>query len=159
MDNDSIRNEFGQVLALVQEQMRDLSDIQQQRSVMTATATAADGMVEVTLNAARTVVKTVVDEAYLDDHELAELGAHVTNAAQAAARQMDQRSEALLAPMNERRKAVSDIAGNVIDLPGFREALAAVGAMGESPQPQPQPQPKPADHRGDEGSSFPTIKS
>jgi DNA-binding protein YbaB len=155
VDNDSMRNEFGQVLALVQEQMRDLSDIQQKRSVMTATATAADGMVEVTLNAARTVVKTVVDEAYLDDHDLAELGSHVTNAAQAAARQMDQRSEALLAPMNERRKAVSDIAGNVIDLPGFREALAAVRAMGESPQSQ----PKSTDHSGDDGSSFPTIKS
>lgn len=150
-----MRNEFGQVLALVQEQMRDLSDIQQKHSVMTATATAADGMVEVTLNAARTVVKTVVDEAYLDDHELAELGEHVTNAAQAAARQIDQRTQALLAPMNERRKAVSDIAGNVIDLPGFREAMAAVGAMGETSQPQ----SKPADHRGDDDSSFPTIKS
>ncbi|ANW66312.1 hypothetical protein BCA37_24495 [Mycobacterium sp. djl-10] len=155
MDNDTIRNEFGQVLALVQEQMRDLSDIHQKRSVMTATATAADGMVEVTLNATRTVVKTVVDESYLDEHELAELGAYVTTAAQAAARQLDQRSEALLAPMNERRKAVSDIAGNVIDLPGFREALAAVGAMGEPPEPQPKHSPG----ETEEGSAFPTIKS
>ncbi len=155
VNNDSIRSEFGQVLALVQEQMRDLSDIQQKRSVMTATATAADGMVEVTLDAARTVVKTIVDESYLDDHEFAELGSHVTIAAQAAARQLDQRSEALLAPMNERRKAVSDIAGNVIDLPGFREAMAAVGAMGEPPQPQPNR----TDLPGEDGTSFPTIKS
>ena len=155
MSNESIRNEFGQVLALVQEQMRDLSNIQQQRSTMVASATAADGMVEVTVNAQRTVVKTVVDESYLEDHEISEIGGHITSAAQAAVRQLDKRSEALLAPMNERRKAVSDISGNVIGLPGFREALAEVSAMGDSLQAQ----PKPTDNEGDEGSSFPTIRS
>jgi DNA-binding protein YbaB len=155
VSNDSIRNDFGQVLALVQEQMRDLSNIQQQRSTMMAMATAADGMVEVTVNAQRTVVKTVVDESYLEDHEFAELGGHITSAAQAAVRQLDKRSEALLAPMNERRKAVSEISGNVIGLPGFREALAEVSAMGDSLQSE----PKPTENDGDDGSSFPTIRS
>ena len=154
MSNDSIRNEFGQVLALVQEQMRDLSQIQQQRSTMTASATAADGTVEVTVNAQRTVIKTVVDESYLDEHDITELGGHITNAAQSAVRQVDKRSEALLAPMNTRRKAVSEISGNVIGLPGFREALAEVTAMGDSPQDQ----PKVNDNDGDD-SSFPTIRS
>ncbi|GAS97985.1 uncharacterized protein RMCC_4950 [Mycolicibacterium canariasense] len=155
MSNESIRSEFGQVLALVQEQMRDLNNIQQQRSTMVARATAADGLVEVTVNAHRTIVKTVVDESYLDDHELAELGAHVTSAAQAAVRQLDKRSEALLAPMNERRKAVSEISGNVIGLPGFREALAEVSAMGDALQPQ----PRPTENDGDDATSFPTIRS
>jgi DNA-binding protein YbaB len=155
VSNDSIRNEFSQVLALVQEQMRDLSNIQQQRSALSATATAADGTVEVTVNAQRTVTKTVVDESYLDDHEITELGGHITSAAQAAVRQMDKRSEALLAPMNARRKAVSEISGNVIALPGFREALAEVSAMGDSMQPQ----PKPTANDGDTDSSFPTIRS
>lgn len=154
MSNDSIRNEFSEVLALVQEQMRDLSNIQQQRSTMTASATAADGMVEVTVNAQRTVVETVVDESYLEDHDFAELGGHITSAAQAAVRQLDKRSEALLAPMNERRKAVSEISGNVIGLPGFREALAEVSAMGDSLQSE----PKQTDNDGDVDSSFPTIK-
>lgn len=155
MSNDSIRNEFGQVLALVQEQMRDLSNIQQQRSTLVAKATAADGTVEVTVNAQRTVVKTVVDESYLEDHDFGELGGHITSAAQAAVRQLDKRSEALLAPMNERRKAVSEISGNVIGLPGFREALAEVSAMGDSVQSP----PKPAENDGDDASSFPTIRS
>ncbi len=155
MSNESIRNEFGQVLALVQEQMRDLSNIQQQRSTMVARATAADGTVEVTVNAQRTVVKTVVDESYLEDHEFTELGGHVTSAAQAAVRQLDKRSEAMLAPMNERRKAVSEISGNVIGLPGFREALAEVSAMGDSLQSP----PRPTESEGDDGSSFPTIRS
>ncbi|KAA0096633.1 YbaB/EbfC family DNA-binding protein [Mycolicibacterium sp. P1-18] len=155
MSNESIRNEFGQVLALVQEQMRDLANVQQQRSTMMARATAADGMVEVTVNAQRTVVKTVVDDTYLDDHELADLGGHVTSAAQAAVRQLDQRSEALLAPMNERRKAVSEISGNVIGLPGFREALAEVSAMGDSLNSPPEP----VTNDGEDASSFPTIRS
>jgi DNA-binding protein YbaB len=155
MSNDAIRNEFSQVLALVQEQMRDLSNIQQQRSALSATATAADGTVEVTVNAQRTVTTTVVDESYLDDHEITELGAHITSAAQAAVRQMDKRSEALLAPMNARRKAVSEISGNVIGLPGFREALAEVSAMGD-PSPS---EPTPTGNDGDTDSSFPTIRS
>jgi DNA-binding protein YbaB len=155
VSNDSIRNEFGQVLALVQEQMRDLSNIQQQRSTLVAKATAADGTVEVTVNAQRTVTKTVIDESYLDDHQITELGAHITSAAQAAVRQLDQRSEALLAPMNERRKAVSEISGNVIGLPGFREALAEVSAMGDSVRAQ----PKTTEDNGDDDSSFPTIRS
>lgn len=155
MSNESIRSEFGHVLALVQEQMRDLSNVQQQRATMVARATSADGTVHVTVNAQRTLVETVVDESYLDDHEFAELGAHVTSAAQAAVRQLDKRSEALLAPMNERRKAVSGIAGNVIGLPGFREALAEVTAMGDSLHAQPEP----TVNEGDDGSSFPTIRS
>jgi DNA-binding protein YbaB len=156
VSNDSIRNDFGQVLALVQEQMRDLSNIQQQRSTMVAKATTADGTVEVTVNAQRTVVKTVVDESFLEDHEFGELGGHITTAAQAAVRQLDKRSEALLAPMNERRKAVSEISANVIGLPGFREALAEVSAMGDSFQSQ----PKPTDgDDGDGDSPFPTIRS
>jgi len=155
MSNDSLRSEFNQVLALVQEQMRDLSHIEQRRSVMTATAAAADGLVEVTVNAQRTVVKTVVDDSYLEDFELAELGDHVTGAAQAAVRQLDARAQELLAPMNERRKAVSEISGNVIGLPGFREALAEVSAMGDrltSPS-------EPTEPREADASSFPTIRS
>jgi len=155
MSNDSLRSEFNQVLALVQEQMRDLSNIEQQRSVMTATAAAADGLVEVTVNAQRTVVKTVVDESYLEDYELAELGGHVTGAAQAAVRQLDARSKQLLAPMNERRKAVSELSGNVIGLPGFREALAEVSAMGDRLTSAPEP----TETRGDDASTFPTIRS
>jgi len=155
VSNESIRNEFSQVLALVQEQMRDLANVQQQRSTMVARATAADGMVEVTVNAQRTVVRTVVDDSYLDEYELAELGEHVTSAAQAAVRQLDKRSEALLTPMNERRKAVSEISGNVIGLPGFREALAEVSAMGDSLRTQ----SKPTENESGDGSSFPTIRS
>ena len=64
-------------------------------------------MVVVTVNAQRTVVATVVDECYLEDHEFAELGGYVTSAARAAARQVEERSGALLAPMNERREEVS----------------------------------------------------
>ena len=41
MDNDAMQQDFDQVLALVQEQMQDLSVMQQRRSVLTAKASAA----------------------------------------------------------------------------------------------------------------------
>ena len=51
-------------------------------------ASVADGSVEVTVNAQQMVIKTVVEESYLDDHEFGELGDLITEAAQAASREV-----------------------------------------------------------------------
>jgi DNA-binding protein YbaB len=157
VSNDLMRSELGEVLALVREQMSDLSNVQQQRSSLVATASVAGGLVEVTVDAQRMVTRTVVHESYLDEHEFSELGGHVTSAARAAVRALDQRAQALLAPMNDRRKAVSHIAGNVIDVPGVREALAEVSAMGDALNPQSETVENHDVDRGD-GSLFPTVR-
>jgi DNA-binding protein YbaB len=129
VDNDALRHEVGDVLALVREQMRDLAVMQQERAALTATGSAADGTVEVSVDAQCVVTNTVVDESYLDEFELADLGGHVTSAARAAASEISRRSAELLAPLAERRKAIRGLSGIVADdAPEFGQGLAELVA-------------------------------
>lgn len=74
MSNDSARHDVVNVLALVRDQMRDLAVLQQRRAGLTATATAADGTVKVTVDAQRVVTSVEVDDVYMEDFEFGDLG-------------------------------------------------------------------------------------
>jgi DNA-binding protein YbaB len=121
VDNDAAQHNLTDVMALVQEQMRDLSVMQQKRSALTAKGFAADGMVEVSVDAQRVVTGVVIDESYLKEFELADLGGHITSAAQSAGREIEERSAALLAPVNQRRTAISELAA--VDVPEFGDLM------------------------------------
>jgi DNA-binding protein YbaB len=68
---------------------------------------AADGTVEVTVDARCMVTEIVIDETYLEEFELAELGGHIVGAARAAGQEVGRQAAALGAPLSERRKAIS----------------------------------------------------
>jgi DNA-binding protein YbaB len=155
MDNDAARHDLLDVLSLVQDQMRDLSAMQQKRAKLAAKATAAEGTVEVTVDAQRTVSKVVVDETYLDDFEFADLGGYITRAAQAAAGEVERRAAALLMPLQERRKSISALSGLVVDAPDFQEAIARLGSIGNDM--------RSTDDDGDNGEAaggpaYPTVR-
>lgn len=156
MDNDAARHDFANVLALVQEQMRDLSAMQQKREALSAKATAADGTVEVTVDARCMVTEVVIDETYLDEFELAELGGHIVSAAQAAGQEIGRRAAALGRPLSERRKAISALSG-MVDVPEFAEVISNLNAS----VPVVPGDVRPTD-RGDEGwedgPSFPNVR-
>lgn len=133
MSNDAASQDFSHVLSLVQEQMRDLSVMQQRRAALTATATAADGTVEITVDAQRMVTKTVIDESYLDEFELADLGGYITTAAQDAAREIERKSAGLLTPLTQRRQEISSFSGLVPDSPDFAELLSSLTEMAPPP--------------------------
>lgn len=154
MSNDGLRHEMTEVLALVQEQLADIAAVQKQQAEITATAATADGMVEVTVNAAGHVVKTVINESYLDEHEFDELSDHITEAAQAAARDAARRVTEMFVPVNERRKRFPSLSEFVNGAPDLRDLVP------------PWPQPVAAassrhDHDDDDGreeSAFPTVR-
>lgn len=156
MNNDAASHDFDHVLALVQEQMEDLSVMQQKRAALTATATAADETVKVTVDAQRMVTSTVIDESYLDDFELADLGGHITTAAQEAAQKVEREAAALLAPLTERRKEISSLSSLVEDAPDFHDLITGLN---------PPAPAAPAARRADEGddgleehSPYPTVR-
>jgi DNA-binding protein YbaB len=155
MNNDAARHELSHVLALVEEQMQELSTIEQKRSAIVATGTAADGMVEVTVNAQRLVTSTVIDESYLKDFEFADLGGYVTTAAQKAGEEVERRSAALLVPMTLRRAEIASQSGVGGDVPDLQELLAGLrSAVPTNVSPQ----------AGDEGTgwaegpSYPVVR-
>lgn len=154
MSNDALRHEMTEVLALVQEQLADIAAVQKQQAELTATVATADGMVEVMVNAAGHVIKTVIDGAYLGEYEFEELADHITEAAQAAARDVARRSTEMLVPINERRRRFPSLSDIVEDAPDLREL------MPEWPPSMAAAQPH--QHAADDGegsdSTFPTVR-
>lgn len=126
MDNDAARHELIDALALVQEQFAELAAVEEARAALSATATRADGTVTVTVNADGVVTQTAVDEAYLDDHELTDLGRHITAAAQDAARDVEWKVAELLAPLAQRREQMPSLSDIVDGAPDIRDLLSPV---------------------------------
>lgn len=154
MSNDALRHQMTEVLALVSEQMADIAAVQREQAQLTASAEEADGLVEVTVDARGHVIKTVIDESYLDEYELEELGGHVTAAAQTAAQLVAQRSAALMMPIEERRRmmpALSDIADGAPDLRDLTRSVFGIDdAAAQSGEPAGDDQDE---------STFPTVRS
>jgi DNA-binding protein YbaB len=154
VSNDAESQDFTHMLSLVQEQMQGLSVMQERRAALTATATAAEGTVEITVDAQRTVTKTVVDETYLDEFELSDLGGYITTAAQQAAQEIDRQSAALLAPLTERRQEISSLSGLVADAPDFGDLIAGLGSLAAPPASRTDD----GDDGLEEHSRFPTVR-
>lgn len=142
------------VLAQVQEQMADLAAVQRKQAELTASATAADGLVEVTVNAHGHLTQTVIDEAYLDEFEFSELADHITEAAQAAIRNAATQIAEMMAPILERRKSLpglSEIIDGAPDLrdfkpPGFESSVVTA------------PRAQAEGNDGTNESAFPTVR-
>lgn len=144
MDNDAARHELIDALALVQEQFADLAVVEAQRSALSSAATRADGTVTVTVDCDGVVIHTAVSETYLDDHDLADLGRHITDAAQDAARDIKQQVAELLAPLAQRREQMPSLSDIVEGAPDIRDLLSTrvAGPQGH-----------------DEPDDFPTVRS
>ncbi|BBX43407.1 YbaB/EbfC family nucleoid-associated protein [Mycobacterium simiae] len=134
MNNDAASHDLAHLLSLVREQLQDLPAMRQRRSSLTAKASAANGTVEVTVDARHCVVKTVIDESYLQDFDLAALGDHVTKAARQAAQDVEQQTIALQAPLADRRSEILSLSRLVADTPAFHDAITGLrsNAPGES---------------------------
>jgi DNA-binding protein YbaB len=110
--------DLGAMMSLLGEQMRDLAALQERRRTLVAKATAARGAVEVTVDVQGVVCEVVIEETYLDDNELAELGGFIVGAVRTAARDVGGQSAALLEPMTRRRetmRSMTDVAGEMSD--------------------------------------------
>jgi hypothetical protein len=113
-----------EVLSVVREQMRDLSVAHAKRAALTAKAFAADELVAVSVDAQRVVTEVVIDEGYLEEFSLADLGGHVAAAARAAAEEIERDSAQLLAPLAERRREITGLGGVLPDMPDLAQVLA-----------------------------------
>jgi DNA-binding protein YbaB len=154
LSNDALRHEMTEVLALVQEQMADIAAMQKKQAEVTATATVADGMVEVTVNAQGHLVKTVIDESYLDEHEFEELPDHITEAAQQAAGDAVRQVTEMIVPLSERRKQLPSLSDIVDGAPDLRDLVPSW----LQPVAAPGPRHEHDDDDGREDSAFPTVR-
>jgi DNA-binding protein YbaB len=132
MDNDGARHELTEALALLQQHLAELAIVEKKRAALSATATVADGTVVITVNAHGVVSDAAIDESYLDEHDLADLGNYVTEAAQHAARDVERQAARLLAPLAERRArfpSLADIVDGAPDIRNLRSILHTAEAV------------------------------
>jgi DNA-binding protein YbaB len=150
VNNDAARHELEETLELVQEHLADLAIVEKKRAALSATATAADGTVVVTVDARGVVSETAVDDSYLDDYELADLGDFVTAAAQEAAGEVGRQSAELLAPLADRRARFPSLSDIVEGAPDIRDLVSHLHPVDG------------AQHFGDDGETpgdYPTVRS
>ncbi|MEV0672984.1 YbaB/EbfC family nucleoid-associated protein [Mycobacterium sp. NPDC050441] len=126
MDNDAARHELIDALALVQEQMADLAAVETARAGLYSAASTAEGTVTVTVDAYGVVIETAVSESYFDDHDLADLGHHITAAAQNATRDVERKVAELLAPLAQRREEMPSLSDIIDGAPDIRDLLSTV---------------------------------
>jgi DNA-binding protein YbaB len=153
LNNEARRHQLTEVLALVQEQMADIAAAQRKQAEVTATATAADGLVEVTVNAHGHLLKTIIDETYLDEFEFEELSDHITEAAQAAVRTAASRVSELMAPIAARRQALPPLSEMVDGAPDLRDITPQALESFVVAAPRADP-----DDDGTDESAFPTVR-
>jgi DNA-binding protein YbaB len=150
------------MLARLRDQLGDIAAMQKKQAALKLSAQAADGTVEVTVNARGQLVKTVIDKSYLDDHDFDELGDYITEAAQTAARDVGGRVAELLAPINERHKTFPTFSDIVEGLPDPSDLmLPGVDAFPLDRQRQAGPAVSSAGGPYDDGdgeAEFPTVR-
>ncbi|MGV0743840.1 YbaB/EbfC family nucleoid-associated protein [Mycolicibacterium sp. XJ870] len=151
MSNEAMRDQLTEVLGLVQKQMADIAAVRTKQAKLTVARTAADGLVEVTVNAHGQLLKTVIDETYLDEYEFDQLADHITEAAQAAFRDVAQRVADMMAPIGERRRRFPSLAEIVDGAPDLRNLAPSW------PQHRAEPRSN-HDNRGQNGDAFPTLR-
>lgn len=154
MDNDAARHELTDALALLQEHMADLAIVEKKRADLSATADAAEGTVVVTVDAQGVVSNTAVDASYFDEYEMADLGDHVTAAAQAAAREVARQSAELLAPLARRRAQFPSLSDTVDGAPDIRDLVQHDYAFDRERQSAPD-----SDRVDEETGRYPTVRS
>jgi DNA-binding protein YbaB len=124
VENHLRAEDLGDMMSLLHEQMRDLAALQEKRTSLVAKATAAEGAVEVTVDVQGVVSEIVIEDTYLDDNELAELGGHIVSAARKAAQDVGRQSAALLEPMTRRRQTMRSLTDVDGEMPDFSEVLS-----------------------------------
>jgi DNA-binding protein YbaB len=123
LSNDAAHHRLTDVLGLLQNQVADIAAVREKQAALELTGQAADGTVEVTVNARGQLVKTVIDKSFLDDHDFDDLGDFVTKAAQAAAKDAAGRVAEMLAPINERHAKFPSLSEVVEGMPDPRDLM------------------------------------
>lgn len=161
MDGDVARDQAGDMLSSMWDQLADIAAMQKKQAELKVDGTAADGTVQVTVNAHGQVIKTELDKSYLDDHGFEELGGHITEAAQAAAAEAGRRVAEMLAPINERHNelpSLSDIVDSMPDLSDVMPPGLEMFGPGSRPQKDSSVSSDAKYDEGDGQAEFPTVR-
>ncbi|PXX57616.1 DNA-binding protein YbaB [Nocardia tenerifensis] len=119
MRNERIKGDAADLLDTVNQHIRSIAQVQQQRVELTASATAGKGQVSITVNADGVVIDTEFGDD-IDELDYDDIADAVTEATQAAAAEVARKAEELIAPIRETRSRLPSLSSIVEGLPDLR---------------------------------------
>lgn len=106
MDFPRTANDVEPLLETMNTLLRDITTTRDKAVALTATATELDGRVRVSVNARGVVTETILDDDALTTVTPARLGAAITAAAQAAAYEVNLKTQELWAPITAKQQSL-----------------------------------------------------
>ncbi|MGW5218872.1 YbaB/EbfC family nucleoid-associated protein [Nocardia sp. NPDC004085] len=119
MTNEQAKAELADILDGVQEQMRIIARLQQERAELTGRATVRGKRVTVVVNADNTVIDTQFGP-NIEDLSHAEIAKAVTEAAQQASADVARKTRELVAPLDTHRARMPKLSDLVEGMPDLR---------------------------------------
>ncbi|MFB8002153.1 YbaB/EbfC family nucleoid-associated protein [Nocardia sp. NPDC056000] len=117
MANEFLKGELASMMDEFQKQMTVLADVQQRRARLTASGTASQKRITVTLNADGVVIETRFTDT--DDLTHEELAKAVTEAAQEAAAELSRKTADLMNPIQQQRGRMPKMSDLIEDFPNL----------------------------------------
>ncbi|MBY8862746.1 YbaB/EbfC family nucleoid-associated protein [Nocardia sp. CA2R105] len=124
--NRGIRNQVEDVLDAYEEQRALLPEVQAKLAAARASATSADGLVEVTVDTAGVLTEVRFEPKALRSNR-EQLGRSVTEAGREAARRAQEQARAILAPIAAAADGMPDLPDLVPGSPSLREPPGQAG--------------------------------
>ncbi|MFE1593228.1 YbaB/EbfC family nucleoid-associated protein [Nocardia sp. NPDC058705] len=131
MSNEQARADMENILDGVQQQLRNIARVQQERAELTATVTVRK-RVTVSVNADGTVIETKF-ATDIADLSYSEIATAITEAAQKAAAEVAARGQELLEPMRETRARMPKLSDLVEGVPDLTGAIAPLPVVSTAP--------------------------
>jgi DNA-binding protein YbaB len=132
MTNELAKSEMAALLEEVQEQMRTVARVQQERAQLIGSASVRAKRVTVFVNAEGTVIETRFGPD-IEDLSYAEIAKAVTEAAQLAAADAARKGQQLTAPLHDRRARLPKLSDLIEDMPDFTSQLPQAPKVSTAP--------------------------
>ncbi|WP_405162027.1 YbaB/EbfC family nucleoid-associated protein [Nocardia sp. NBC_01499] len=137
MVNERLKADAAMMMEALNEQMLGIAKIQRDRSRLTATATACDKRISVTVNADGILIDTrFADD--IGDLSYQVIAAAMTEAVQAAARQVTEQTRLLMEPLRERKSRLPKLSALIEDAPDFGSVMPVAPPASVAPPNSPQ---------------------
>ncbi|MFI7000534.1 YbaB/EbfC family nucleoid-associated protein [Nocardia sp. NPDC050175] len=137
MVNERLQADAAMMMEALSEQMLGIAKIQRDRARLTATVTACDKRISVTVNADGILIETrFADD--VSDLSYDEIAAAITEAVQAAAAQVGERGRRLMAPLRARKDRLPHLTELLEDMPDFRSVIPVPPPVSIAPPNSPE---------------------
>ncbi|MFC8045687.1 YbaB/EbfC family nucleoid-associated protein [Nocardia sp. NPDC057353] len=151
MSNRRLQEDMAVMLNGLGEQMKGIAEVQKKRSLLTATKTACDKRIEVTVNADGLLIEVKFADDILDI-EMDEIALNITAAVQAAAADVAEQAAELMNPLMEHRRSLPPLSEIIEGAPDLGGLIPAAPPTPKVPPSSPEWPENRADDRDDQAT-------